>query len=337
MATLGTALGEEHVRLLRRFVERVYLVFDADSAGINAALRSQLLFRQAEMDVRIVRLPAGHDPDTLLREQGAEAFEQLLATALAPVEFELEQLITKYPERDSEGRLRLFRAAAKLLQPLPKLDRAEYAVRLIERAMGGQANIRELQQALLGEIANLDRVAHSGVNKNEVHATPNTLPRDVPLEREVLAAMVNDVKFATTATMLIPAEAFTLERYRQLFCAFDELITNGKEPEIRWIISDNEQLAATLASLAVYEGIPFTGTEAMKLIDRLLEEYERRLLIPSEIPLERDAAEAYTQRVQQLTARADSRQQSSEQTAGTSDEEQTPLPDDIRKWLKNKK
>ncbi len=62
VATLGTALSEEHAQLLHRLTERVYLVFDADSAGINAALRSQAIFRQAGADVRIVRLPAGHDP-----------------------------------------------------------------------------------------------------------------------------------------------------------------------------------------------------------------------------------------------------------------------------------
>lgn len=337
VATLGTALGEEHVRLLRRFAERVYLVFDADSAGINAALRSQLLFRQAEMDVRIVRLPAGHDPDTLLREQGAEAFEQLLSAALSPVEFELEQLIVQHPAHDSEGRLRLFRAAAKLLQPLPKLDRAEYAVRLIERAMGGQANIRELQQALLGEVANLDRATPSGSNITVAQPAANSQPRDIPLEREVLASMVHDVKFAATATMLIPAEAFTIVRYRQLFCAFDELIAKGKEPEIRSILCNDEQLAATLASLAVYEGIPYTGTEAITLIDRLLEEHERRSLIPHEIPLDRDAADTYTKRVQQLTAITDSRQQDGEKAASNDEDEKVPLPENIRKWLQDKK
>ena len=336
VATLGTALGEEHVRMLRRFAERVYLVFDADSAGIDAALRSQLLFRQAEMDVRIVRLPAGHDPDTLLREQGAEAFERYLTESLSPVEFELEQLVAQHPARDSEGRLRLFRAAAKLLQPLPKLDRAEYAVRLIERAIGSQGNVRDLQQALLGEIANLDRASQQRGGRAAPAVEKTMLPRDMPLERELLAAMVHDVDFAMTATTLIPAEAFTLPRYQKVFCAFDALVTGGKAPDARLIISDDEEIAATLAGLAMYDGIPLNGEQAMTLIDRLQEEHERRMLTPQALPLEREVVDPFTERLQQLSQRATERQLSDEKPASKREDEKVPLPDGIQQWLERK-
>ena len=57
VATMGTALTPEHVQMLKRRVSQIFLAFDADSAGMGAALRSRDLFRQAELAVRVVTLP----------------------------------------------------------------------------------------------------------------------------------------------------------------------------------------------------------------------------------------------------------------------------------------
>ena len=62
VATCGTALTEEHLRLLRRFARRVVLAFDADAAGQNAAARFYQWERELELDVAVAALPAGVDP-----------------------------------------------------------------------------------------------------------------------------------------------------------------------------------------------------------------------------------------------------------------------------------
>lgn len=297
VATLGTALGEEHVQLLRRLTEKVYLVFDADSAGINAALRSQMLFRKAEMDVRIVRLPAGHDPDTLLRELGVSVFEQCLLNALSPVEFELERLIQQHPVSDTESRVRLFRAAAKLLQPLSRLERTEYAIRFIDRSVGTRGDIAELQHALLSEIATLDRAPQRhNATAPAVTASKNlTNIPDVPLEREVLTAMVQNADFAQRAVQLISPEMFSHDRYRAAFIALLALAQQGKTPDARLIISENEQVATTVAALAIREPLPISGLSQNAMVERLQEEYERRQTRPAAIALnDRAALEAFS-------------------------------------------
>ena len=122
VATLGTALGEEHVQMLRRLAERVYLVFDADSAGVNAALRSQALFRTAGVDVRIVRLPAGHDQDTLLREQGANFVRHWGETGKAEVGIigwgSTEGVIREATERARAEGFKVAHMHLRLLNPL---------------------------------------------------------------------------------------------------------------------------------------------------------------------------------------------------------------------------
>ncbi|HOO47059.1 MAG TPA: DNA primase, partial [Deltaproteobacteria bacterium] len=67
VATLGTAMGEEHVHLLRRFTDTIILVFDGDSAGKNAMLRAAEPFLNNDVNPKVVVLPAGKDPDDIAR------------------------------------------------------------------------------------------------------------------------------------------------------------------------------------------------------------------------------------------------------------------------------
>ena len=81
--------------MLRRRVSQLVLSFDADSAGMGAALRSRELFQQAELTVRVLTLPDKVDPDQLVREQGQEAFEALVEAAVPIVEWELRRILAR--------------------------------------------------------------------------------------------------------------------------------------------------------------------------------------------------------------------------------------------------
>ena len=75
VAPQGTAFTENQARLLKRFVNEVVLCFDADAAGQKAAERSLDALLQNDLIVRVAEMPAGEDPDSLVRHEGKEAFE----------------------------------------------------------------------------------------------------------------------------------------------------------------------------------------------------------------------------------------------------------------------
>lgn len=81
VAVLGTALGDEHIRILKRFAQRVVLVLDGDAAGQRRADEVLELFIRADVDLRILTLPDGCDPAEYLEQHGREAFERLVAEA----------------------------------------------------------------------------------------------------------------------------------------------------------------------------------------------------------------------------------------------------------------
>lgn len=92
-AVSGTALTEKHIARLKRYVNTVFLNYDSDRAGINAAEKSIDLCISNDIDLKIVTLPDGQDPDSIIREKGKVEYELMLRKAKTFVEFRVENFL----------------------------------------------------------------------------------------------------------------------------------------------------------------------------------------------------------------------------------------------------
>jgi len=134
VASLGTALTEDQARLLKRYVERCFLVYDGDEAGRKAALRAIDVLRDVDLPCRVVSLPDGTDPDDLLSQQGREALDRLVAKAPDAFDFRMEWICRQYDTETLEGRRAVAHSMGGWLLAMPsELARAEYWGRLSER------------------------------------------------------------------------------------------------------------------------------------------------------------------------------------------------------------
>ncbi len=118
VATLGTALGEEHFRLLSRLTDRVILAFDADSAGLDASERGLAYFDSFNLDFRVLRLPEGKDPADYVKEAGYEGFMQLVEESRSIVEFGLEKTLASFDPSDLASRQKGIAKSIDLLMSL---------------------------------------------------------------------------------------------------------------------------------------------------------------------------------------------------------------------------
>lgn len=91
VAGSGTALTSEQVKLLRRYTSSVYLSYDGDEAGIKAASRNAQILEKEDLNVSILEMPEEHDPDSFILSYGVKRFEDLIATRLNPVQFQINQ------------------------------------------------------------------------------------------------------------------------------------------------------------------------------------------------------------------------------------------------------
>ena len=133
VATCGTALGEEHIRLLSRFADRAILAFDSDEAGARAAERAFQFHEQYPVDLSVLVLPKGQDPADFVQafgggEEAGRAFEDLVAGAVPLVEYMLARLLEGRSLATVEDRARAVRAGLDIVLALgDEVRRHEYA------------------------------------------------------------------------------------------------------------------------------------------------------------------------------------------------------------------
>ncbi len=122
VATLGTATTPEHLNRLFRVTSELVFCFDGDPAGRNAAwraLENALEHARDGRQLRFLFLPEGHDPDTLVGEEGADAFEARIEGAQPISEFLVTQLVQRTDLGSVDGRARLAELARPLLSRVP--------------------------------------------------------------------------------------------------------------------------------------------------------------------------------------------------------------------------
>lgn len=96
VSVLGTAMTEQHVKVLRRFADRIVLLFDADTAGDLAVDRAVGLFLTQPVEIAIASMPSGVDPDEFLLQNGAEAFSAVLNGATDALSYKWKQLVRQF-------------------------------------------------------------------------------------------------------------------------------------------------------------------------------------------------------------------------------------------------
>ena len=129
VATLGTALAADHLRLLGRYTRNVVALFDGDTAGRNAAARGFEVFQQAGLWGQAAFLPEGADPDTFVRTQGKAALERVLERAVPIVDFYLNWLRDNHGTSFA-GKSRLASEVSRMLAKVTNpLDRDQLARR----------------------------------------------------------------------------------------------------------------------------------------------------------------------------------------------------------------
>jgi DNA primase len=131
VASLGTALTVDQVRLLKRFTKNITMVFDADSAGESASLRGLDIAVGEDMNVKVATLPEGYDPDKFVKQAGVDRFLDVINNAKDFFDYKYRFLRLRFPAGDVESKSKI---AAQMLETIARVPNAvaksEYVKRL---------------------------------------------------------------------------------------------------------------------------------------------------------------------------------------------------------------
>lgn len=296
VASLGTAITQEHVKILRRYGQEVELVmcYDGDGAGMRAAVKNSKEFEAAGCVVRVARLPQGEDPDTYIQQNGVDQFRALLNRAEPLLDYQLNELRSRYNLSDETARLPFVREAARIIaESGSHLVRQEYAARLTrtldrladEWYPGDPHRAMQARVALSHEISRLLRTGRQDgqVNgKRPVAPAPKApLSSRTHAERYLVRAALGEYHWAVwIAERVTPADFAAVELQEMVAALFGEVdrpdAAGDRAEAVR-----NDPAFAGLASELLLEETPLTEErleESLSVLVRARMEVRKREL-----------------------------------------------------------
>ncbi|MBW3591041.1 MAG: DNA primase [Actinobacteria bacterium] len=292
VATCGTALGEDHFALLKRFCERVLLAFDADAAGSLASERGFGIHSKIGLEVLVATVPAGKDPADVAIEEGRPAVQAVIDGAEPLMRFVLEKEIARHHLDTAEGKSKAVKAAVEKLSWEPnRVARSEHGFWLASKV--GVAP----EQVQL-EIAESKVARHTSDRRTTSEVLRR--PGHVKVEREALAILLDSPAELKRAVELVSAEHFTQPSHRIVFEAIVACAQGSGGESVMHLLPDESSrtLAAELSMAPVITKDPeevFIRLEQFK-IRRQIETLKAKL---GQLDPEGDA-DSYTEVLREL-------------------------------------
>ena len=212
-ASLGTALTENQVKLIKRYTKNVFLSYDADQAGQKAALRGMEILYGENCNARVLKVTEGKDPDEFVKKNGKSAFVGLMDEALPYGDFRLGYLRNGYDIDDSQQRIEYTEAAIDVLRGMKPVEADIYIKKLAAETGISEGAIRSQYSAGVSG----DTYASRPPATIYEERSGEKAEADMPLvEKDLIKLMMLDASFRELPED-IREEAFRSEQGRSIY------------------------------------------------------------------------------------------------------------------------
>ena len=281
VATCGTSLTEEHVRVLRSYAQRVVLAFDADAAGQNAAERFHEWEQRYGLDVAVAALPVGTDPGDLARSD-PDALRAAVSEAVPFLRFRVDRVLAGLDATTAEGRSRAATAALVVIAQHPdELVRDQYLMDLADRLRLPPDQLRERLTAVRsgnvpagtpGRASQRPRRSQSGPGGDDDSGDASPRPmatsvvHDSPELEALRLALSRPDEVTPSLHEVLFADPVCIEAYHHLVAS-------------QWKVSQlqgaHDEVVALVQRLAVEQ----TASEPAEVVERLVEAAGQREMV----------------------------------------------------------
>jgi DNA primase len=187
VASLGTSLTEDQIRLLARYTKNAVIIFDPDRAGEFATLRSLDLLISEDFRIGVVRLPDGYDPDSFVRKDGAAEFKKRIAQAKSLFDYKMSVLVTRHDRSSLEGKAKIVEEMLPTIAKIPNaVLKSGYIRTLADNLAIEEAAVREELKKVRPDYSSA-RTAAAGAD-----STPKAGSKKCKLSEKILAGLLVD-------------------------------------------------------------------------------------------------------------------------------------------------
>jgi DNA primase len=214
VASLGTALTTAQAKLMKRYVDKVIISYDADTAGQKATLRGLDILKSTGLDVKVLLIPQGKDPDEFIRNNGKQAFLDLIEKSIPLVDYKMQSIKKGLNLSDEEDKIKYTEKALKLLIDLDPIEKEVYMKKLSEET---GIRIQVLYDMLNGNIQKNTK-KHPNMNIDEHFGQKLYLePAYLKAERSLLKLAIEDNEALKYLNKIMNEEDILIDSHKKIY------------------------------------------------------------------------------------------------------------------------
>ena len=291
VAALGTALTSEQARKLKKYKDTIVLCYDSDSAGQLATQRAIGILRKENVNVKVLQIPEGKDPDEYIKRNGSDGaikFKLLLDSIESDIDYKIEQLETRFDITDASGKFQFLDQAAKMLAEIKNdIERNIYTSKLCEKyKVSAQDFEMQLAKYVRSNVYKSSREEFKRVKKQITESVPvsngvqggGLSTRAVRAEEALISYLMHNPDMVQSVTDRVPSEKISHEFNRRVYNALTERILSGKSANFvdfsgEFTKDENAYIASVFARFSNELNVPQAVDEYISVI---LEENEKK-------------------------------------------------------------
>jgi len=244
VATLGTALTEGHLRLIRRYIEEIILAFDPDSPGMNAALRATPLIEESHLSAKVMLLPEGSDPDSFVRKEGREAFEALLDKAVDIYDFQIKKAL----EKGEEGKREAIEIISKIEEPGRRNEKSKMLAE--ELGEGKPEVVKEYADWIAAEVKRRRVGGKRRITTPSPAGQTGVYPAEEKAERELIRSLLSQPSFIPLVSGFIEEDSFSTPLLKAIYAKMKSLGEGFSRQALLDLLDEEEKSKVSELELA---------------------------------------------------------------------------------------
>lgn len=262
IATMGTALTDEHISLIRQNVQSVTICYDSDNAGIEAAYRAGNLLMDAGFSIKVALMPDGLDPDEYIKKNGAERFRnEVIGASLTWMSFKFRYFRRGKNLQQEGDRLSYIEQIVKEISNLPKAVERDHYLRQLATEFSLSLDALQQQQK---QIFFAEKRKTKG--QNEVKVSPVLLTKQVnelkpahyTAERRLINHMLKNRDVAYRVQEMMQGNNFNIDEHQAIITYLFGFYEDHDDPDpslfLTYIQDDKlRRLVANIEMMAVNE------------------------------------------------------------------------------------
>ncbi|MBQ1962402.1 MAG: DNA primase, partial [Clostridia bacterium] len=224
VAALGTAFTEEQARLISRYTKEIVLCMDADAAGQKAVKRAGEILKNTGLEVRVITIPDGKDPDEYIKKNGTARFNALIEGAVSEIEYKLLAASRDVDTESDNGKVQYLNAAAQIIADTADIMTADiYIGRLSDKfsvsRVALEAKVKELRQSKRRQEQKkeFNQLVNPRYSKDDINPEKRNSPKGTAAEECVIAVLLQHPDLCEVSKELLDSEKMLTSLNRRIY------------------------------------------------------------------------------------------------------------------------